>query len=103
MKNSKEREPPLSTALSQIRAMVLEIVEDPDKVELWLNSPSPALGLKRPITLLDTQDGARKVYNTLLFWELAEDFSSYVDPPPTDILLEDCWVTSEFTEKDDGH
>lgn len=42
---------------------------DEKSFNVWLNSEVPALEMKRPITLLDSEDGTRKVMDQLIRME----------------------------------
>ena len=54
-----------SVRIAQVRATAVEVFGDQDKAETWLRRSSNALCGKRPLDLLDTDEGAHEV-ETLL-------------------------------------
>jgi putative toxin-antitoxin system antitoxin component (TIGR02293 family) len=52
--------------LARITLLAEYVLEDPQRGRAWLTEPVPALGGQRPIELLDTDEGARTVEETLL-------------------------------------
>jgi putative toxin-antitoxin system antitoxin component (TIGR02293 family) len=51
--------------LARTVAFAEEMIGDPDKAASWLRAPNRALSGSRPIELLDTDAGAKKVRNVL--------------------------------------
>lgn len=47
--------------ISQARARALEVFEDAKAAEQWIESPSIPLGNIAPLTLLDSDEGLRRV------------------------------------------
>ena len=52
--------------LTRATLLAEHVLESPARARAWLQEPVPALGGRRPVDLLDTDEGARSVEETLL-------------------------------------
>lgn len=52
--------------LARIIARTEEVFGSQEKASLWLKEPNRALGLQTPLSLLDTDEGARRVEDVLI-------------------------------------
>lgn len=52
-------------ALADMTARAKEVLGSIEAAERWLNELQPTLGGVTPLSLLDTEEGARMVYNIL--------------------------------------
>lgn len=50
-----------NTRISQARVRALEVFEDAKAAEHWINTPNVLLGNVAPLTLLDSDEGLRRV------------------------------------------
>lgn len=52
--------------VARVVSQAIEVLGSIDKARLWLKTPNRALGCEIPLTLLDTEIGARQVEDVLL-------------------------------------